>query len=68
PKDSFTGEEIPKGKGLMYVLKDGTIYWFKNKKSEKNLVKLKRLPSKTKWTMAYEREKKTRLKEKKGAN
>ncbi len=66
PKDSFTGEEIPKGKGLMYVLKDGTVYWFKNKKSEKNMIKLKRSPSKTKWTEIYEKEKKIRMKENKG--
>lgn len=68
PKDSFTGEEIPKGKGLMYVLKDGTVYWFKSKKSEKNLIKLKRMPSKTKWTLTYEKEKKIRMKEKKEVN
>jgi ribosomal protein L24E len=62
PKDSFTGEEIPKGKGHMYVLKDGTVYWFLNQKSEKNFLKLRRTPSKTKWTSIYHREKITRIK------
>ena len=62
PKDSFTGQEIPKGTGHMYVLKDGTIYWFLNQKSEKNFIKLGRIPAETKWTDLYHREKATRLK------
>ena len=57
PQDSFSGVEIPKGRGHMYVKKDGTIYWFLNQKSEKNFLKLKRSPSKTKWTNTYHKEK-----------
>ena len=61
PIDSFTGKEIPKGKGLMYVRKDGTVYWFAGKKSEKNFLKLKRSPSETKWTNTYHKEKEIRI-------
>ena len=42
PKDSFSGKEIPRGMGHMYVLKDGTVYFFLNQKSEKNFKKLGR--------------------------
>ena len=62
PKDYFTGEEILKGTGHMYVKKDGTVYWFKNQKSEKNFLKLKRTPAKTKWTNFYHKDKAIRLK------
>jgi len=57
PTDFFSGKEIPKGKGLMYAKKDGTVYWFRNKKSEKNFLKLKRSPAETKWTNQYHKEK-----------
>ena len=62
PIDSFSGKEIPKGRGMMYVKKDGTIYWFAEKKSEKNFLKNNRVPSKTKWTNFYHREKEIKLK------
>ena len=58
-RDSFTGKEIPRGRGLMFVKKDGTIYYFGSKKSEKNLLKLKRNPVQTKWTEYHKKEKKT---------
>ncbi|MCR4369359.1 MAG: ribosomal protein L24e family protein [archaeon] len=66
PKDNFTGKEIPKGHGHMYVKKDGTVYWFLNQKSEKNFLKLKRNPVKTKWTNFYHRDKEIKLKSAKG--
>jgi large subunit ribosomal protein L24e len=62
-KDSFTGKEIPRGTGLMYVKKDGSISYFGDKKSEKNVLKLKRKPTKTKWTETYHSEK-TKAKQK----
>jgi len=62
PTDSFSGKEIAKGRGMMYVKKDGTIYWFAEKKSEKNFLKNNRVPSKTKWTNFYHREKEIKLK------
>jgi large subunit ribosomal protein L24e len=32
----YTGEEIEPGTGKMYVKTDGTIFWFKDAKAEKN--------------------------------
>ena len=52
PICSFTGEEIPKGKGVMYVKKDGTIYYFKSSKARKNFLNLKREGRRQKWTQA----------------
>ena len=64
PTDSFTGKEIPKGRGMMYVKKDGTVYWFAEKKSEKNFLRMNRTPSETKWTNFYHREKEIKRKSK----
>lgn len=50
PRCSFCNINIEKGTGLMYVLKTGRVYNFCSKKCEKNLLKLKRKPSKFKWT------------------
>ncbi len=62
PIDSFSGQPIQKGTGLMYVKKDGTAYWFGSRKSEKNFLKLGRIPAETKWTNTYHKEKGIRLK------
>lgn len=50
---SFSGEEIEPGTGLMYVMRDGTVRWYKNSKARKNALKLKRNPRKVKWTRHY---------------
>ncbi len=49
-KCSFSGKEIPIGKGIMYVKSDGKILYFYNRKCEKNMLKLKRKPQKVVWT------------------
>ncbi len=49
PKCSFCGKQIEKGTGKMYVDKTGKIYYFDSSKCEKNMIKLKRNPSKLKW-------------------
>ena len=54
----FTKKEIPPGKGIMYVKKDGKIYHFISGKAEKNFLKLKRKSRTTKWTLEYQRLKK----------
>ena len=51
-KCSFSGKEIPKGKGTMYVKKDGTIYYFYSSKEKKNFLNLKREGRRQKWTPA----------------
>lgn len=53
PKCSFSGEEIKKGTGKMFVKDNGTVLWFKNSKCEKNYLKLKRDARKFKWTKFY---------------
>ena len=50
PYDSFSNEEIPKGTGIMYVKKDGTVLYFKGSKTMKNMLKLKREGRKIRWT------------------
>lgn len=64
-KCSFSGKDIPKGKGTMFVKKDGTVLWFFNSKCEKNYF-LKRKARETKWTNSYNDEKAKRLKTKSG--
>ena len=49
---SFSGEEIKKGTGKMFVRDNGQVLWFKNTKCEKNYLKLKRDNRKFKWTKA----------------
>ena len=50
-KCSFCGREIEKGTGVMFVKNDGKIFYFDSKKCEKNMLKLKREPARTKWVV-----------------
>lgn len=50
---NFTHEEIEPGTGMMFVRRDGTVLWFKDSKSRKNMLKLKRNPRRLKWTRRY---------------
>lgn len=59
-KSSFSGKEIPPGKGIMYVKKDGKILHFLNRKEEKNMLKLGRKPRRVTWTEEYRTEKQQR--------
>lgn len=54
-KDSFTGYDIPRGTGIMFVKKDGTIYYFASKKTEKSFLELNRKAKKLKWTGVYQK-------------
>ncbi|MEM4134212.1 MAG: 50S ribosomal protein L24e [Candidatus Micrarchaeia archaeon] len=49
-KCSFCNKEIKKGSGLVYVKTDGTMFYFDSGKCMKNMLKLKRKPTKLKWT------------------
>jgi len=51
-KCTFCGEDIKKGTGKIFVLKTGKSYHFCSNKCEKNMLKLKRKPLKTRWTQA----------------
>ncbi|NQV08573.1 50S ribosomal protein L24e [Candidatus Woesearchaeota archaeon] len=57
-KCSFCGEQIRPGTGKMFVKIDGKILYFCSSKCDKNMLKLKRKPRKTKWTQEYILEKK----------
>jgi large subunit ribosomal protein L24e len=60
-KCSFSGKEIPRGKGIMYVRNDGKILYFIDRKSEKNMLKLGRKPQKVAWTAEAKKVKKERM-------
>jgi len=50
---TFCGSEIEPGTGRMYVKRDGVVYYFCSSKCKKNMVKLKRVPRRTRWTKQY---------------
>ncbi len=52
---SFCGEKIQPGTGRMYIKKDGRSYNFCSTKCFKNLVDLKRVPRRTKWSKNYQK-------------
>lgn len=52
---TFCGNDIEPGTGMLYVKKDGTTWYFCSSKCQKNHIKLKRIPSKVKWTAKYKR-------------
>ncbi len=54
-KCSFCGSDLPIGGGKVYAKKDGTAFYFCSTKCEKNLNKLRRKPTKTKWTEAHKK-------------
>ena len=51
---SFCGEKIEPGTGKMFVKTDGTIYQFCKNKCKKNMLVLKRLPRRVRWTKKFE--------------
>ncbi len=58
---SFCGNEIEPGTGKMFIKTDGTVFNFCTNKCHKNLIVLKRLPRRTRWTQAYMREKSAKI-------
>ncbi|HIG93861.1 TPA: 50S ribosomal protein L24e [Candidatus Woesearchaeota archaeon] len=56
PTCTFCGKNIAPGTGKMYVYISGKIDYFCKNSCEKNLLKLKRKPSKIKWTQEYRNE------------
>ena len=63
PQCAFTGEDIPFGTGKMYVKKDGKVLWFKDRRAEKNFLKLKRNPRDQKYTAAARQAKRQHMAE-----
>lgn len=54
---TFCGKEISRGKGKMYIKKDGKIFYFCSSKCEKNQLKHKRKARTLKWTDVAAKEK-----------
>ncbi|MDO8627129.1 MAG: 50S ribosomal protein L24e [Candidatus Diapherotrites archaeon] len=52
-KCTFCGTIIQRGTGKIYAKKEGTLYFFCSMKCEKNLVKLGRKPTETKWSKNF---------------
>lgn len=48
-KCTFCKADMPKGTGVTYVKRDGTLIFFCSNKCRKNKMKLKRNPRKLKW-------------------
>jgi large subunit ribosomal protein L24e len=49
----FCRKSIEPGTGKMFVRKDGKVFDFCSSKCEKNMLKLKRKPRTTEWTVEY---------------
>ncbi len=47
---SFCSSEITAGTGKMFIRKTGKVLYFCSSKCEKNMLKLKRNPARTRWT------------------
>ena len=56
--ERYCNNEIERGTGKIFVEKSGKALYFCSMKCEKNLLKLKRKPRKTKWTGEYRKAKK----------
>ncbi len=50
---SFCRNIITKGTGKIFVKTDGKVLDFCSRKCEKNMLKLRRKPRNTKWTLEY---------------
>ncbi len=52
-KCSFCGEEIEPGTGKIYAKKDGTVLYFCKLKCQINMLNLKRIPRRVRWSKFY---------------
>ncbi len=52
---TFCKENIKPGTGLIYVKKEGAVFYFCSKKCERNLLNLRRNPAKLKWIKKEEK-------------
>ncbi len=58
---SFCGNEIEPGTGKIYIKTDGTVFNFCGHKCHKNLIVLKRVPRRIRWTQPYMRERAAKM-------
>lgn len=52
---SFCGEPLEPGTGTMFIKKDGSVYYFDQRRCQKSLLTQGRLARKIKWTKHYPR-------------
>ncbi len=52
---SFCGRQIEPGTGRMFVKRDGSVFNFCSKKCYKNLIELKRVPRRTRWSQKFQK-------------
>jgi len=50
---SFCGSDIEPGTGKLFVKKDGTVLFFCKSKCQKNMLELRRIPRRVRWTKSY---------------
>lgn len=53
---SFCGTNVEPGTGTMYVKRDGTVLMFCTSKCRKNMLELKRVPRRVRWSNHFERQ------------
>ena len=52
---TFCGTEIEPATGKMYIKKDATVFFFCSNKCQKNMINLKRVPRRVRWTKRFEK-------------
>ena len=50
---SFCGDEIEPGTGKLFCKKDGSVFHFCSSKCQKNMLQLKRVPRRVRWSKFY---------------
>ena len=65
-KCSFCGNVLLRGTGLMFVKKDGAVYFFCSHKCEKNMLDMGRSPQAKKWALAWQKGGRAKAAKKKG--
>ncbi|MBW3582420.1 MAG: 50S ribosomal protein L24e [Euryarchaeota archaeon] len=53
---SFCGNNVEPGTGMMYIKRDGTVLMFCTSKCRKNMLELKRVPRRVRWSQHFERQ------------
>jgi large subunit ribosomal protein L24e len=50
---NFCGKDIEPGTGKLFCKKDGSVYHFCTSKCQKNMLQLKRVPRRVRWSKYY---------------
>lgn len=52
---SFCADTIEPGTGMLFVKRDGTVFHFCKSKCRKNMLDLKRVPRRVRWSKHFQR-------------